>query len=99
GKVPGPIPHFAAYWAVDALYAAGLVEAPSGFIDYVRYPCIADGAKAERELGFLARHSSREALDSYISYRHPVAERDGADPLAHSSAAEDEAEIPFRVRS
>lgn len=72
GKVPAPVPHLAAYWAVDALYAAGLVEAPSGFIDYVRYPCVADGERAKRVLDFEARYSSRQALDTYIAYRHPM---------------------------
>ena len=72
GKVPAPVPHLAAYWGVDALYAAGLVEAPSGFIDYVRYPCVADGERAKRVLDFEARYSSREALDSYLAYRYPV---------------------------
>lgn len=74
GKVPAPVPHLAAYFAVDALYAAGLVEAPSGFIDYVRYPCVADGEKAKRVLDFEAVYSSRQALESYIAYRHPAAE-------------------------
>jgi UDP-glucose 4-epimerase len=73
GKVPAPVPHLAAYWAADALYAAGLVEAPSGFIDYVRYPCVADGEKAARVLDFTPKYSSREVLDSYIAYRHPLA--------------------------
>ena len=72
GKVPAPVPHLAAYFMVDALYAAGIVEAPSGFMDYVRYPCVADGEKAKRQLGFSARHSSRDALESYIAYRHPA---------------------------
>jgi len=74
GKVPAPVPHLAAYWAADALYAAGLVEAPSGFIDYVRYPCIADSERARRVLDFEARHTSRESLDSYLAYRHPLTE-------------------------
>lgn len=72
GKVPAPVPHLAAYFMVDALYAAGIVEAPSGFMDYVRYPCVADGEKAKRQLGFSARYSSRDALESYIAYRHPA---------------------------
>lgn len=71
GKVPAPVPHPFAYGMVDVLHASGLVEAPSGFIDYVRYPCVADGEKARTELGFLARCSTREALLSYIAYRHP----------------------------
>jgi UDP-glucose 4-epimerase len=73
GKVPAPVPHLAASWTVDALYGAGLVEAPSGFIDYVRYPCVADGERAKRVLDFDAKFSSREALDSYLAYRHPSA--------------------------
>lgn len=81
GKVPAPVPHLAAYFAVDALYAAGIVEAPSGFIDYVRYPCVADGEKAKRHLDFEAKYSSRQALESYIAYRHPA-------PLADSSVGE-----------
>ncbi len=78
GKVPAPVPHLAAYFAVDALYAAGLVEAPSGFVDYVRYPCVADGEKAKRHLDFEARYSSRQALESYIAYRHPAPEADSS---------------------
>ena len=50
------------------------MEAPSGFIDYVRYPCVADGERAKRVLDFEARHTSREALDSYLAYRYPVEE-------------------------
>ena len=72
GKVAAPVFHPVAYAAVDALYALGLVEAPSGFIDYVRYPCVADGGRARAVLGFEARHTTRQALDSYVAYRHPI---------------------------
>lgn len=75
-KVPVPVPHPLAYAASDALWAAGLAEAPGAFLDYARYPCIADGEKARRSLGFEARHSSRDALLAYLRYRHP-------DALAH----------------
>jgi UDP-glucose 4-epimerase len=70
-KVPLPVPHPLAYAACDALWAAGLTEAPAGFLDYVRYLCVADGDKAARELGFRARHSSRDALGAYLRYRYP----------------------------
>jgi UDP-glucose 4-epimerase len=70
-KVPLLVPHMAAYPAVGALYASGLVEAPAGFIDYARYPFVADGSRAARELGFVARYSSRDALGAYLDYRHP----------------------------
>jgi UDP-glucose 4-epimerase len=94
GKVPASVPHPLAYPAVDALYAAGVVEAPSGFIDYVRYPCIADGEKAKRELDFVATHSSRQALESYIAYRHPApqaARPDRSDEDESEAAAATEA--------
>jgi len=69
-KVPLPVPHPAAYPLVDLLWAAGLADAPGGFVDYARYLFVADGEKARRELGFTARHSSRDALISYLHYRH-----------------------------
>ena len=67
------VPHPAAYVAADLLWAAGLADAPGGFVDYVRYPFLGDGEKARRELGFTARHSSRDALLAYLRYRHPRA--------------------------
>ncbi len=70
-KLPVPVPHPIAYAACELLWAAGLTEAPAGFLDYVRYLCVADGARAERELGFRPRYSSREALLAYLRYRHP----------------------------
>ncbi len=97
GKVPAPVPHPVAYWATDALYAAGLVEAPSGFIDYVRYPCIADGEKAAGELGFVAKYSSREALDRYLAYRHPAPEASEAS-AAESRPADEEPELAVEAR-
>lgn len=96
GKVPAPVPHLAAYFAVDALYAAGIVEAPAGFLDYVRYPCIADGTKAKRELDFVAKHSSREALDSYIAYRFP--DLDESRPEVESEASSESAAAPAEGR-
>jgi UDP-glucose 4-epimerase len=72
-KIPVPVPHALAYAAADALWAAGLGEAPGGFVDYVRFPFQADGAKAVGELGFTARHTSRDALGAYLRHRHPGA--------------------------
>jgi UDP-glucose 4-epimerase len=71
-KIPAPVPHPLAYAGAQLLWASGVGQAPAGFVDYVRYPFLGDGAKAERELGFRARHSSREALFAYLDYRHPA---------------------------
>jgi len=70
-KVAVPVPHPAAYAAADLLWAAGLADAPGAFVDYVRYPVLGDGERARRELGFAARHSSRDALEAYLRERHP----------------------------
>jgi UDP-glucose 4-epimerase len=72
-KLTIPVAHPLAYLAADLLWSAGLGEAPGGFIDYVRFLCVADGEKAARELGFTARHGSREALMDYLRYRYPRA--------------------------
>jgi UDP-glucose 4-epimerase len=72
-KVTVPVLHPVAYAGADILWSAGLGTAPSGFIDYVRYPCVADGGRARRELGFVARHGSRDALESFLRYRYPKA--------------------------
>jgi UDP-glucose 4-epimerase len=69
-KVPVPVPHPVAYAASEALWSAGLAEAPGAFVDYARFPFVADGEKAHRELGFEARHTSRDALMAYLGYRH-----------------------------
>lgn len=76
-KIPVPVPHPFAYAVCGALWAAGITEAPAGFLDYVRYPWVADGARAEKELGFRAHHSSRDALLAYLRYRHPEAKSAG----------------------
>jgi len=73
-KIPLAVPHPIAYVAADALWATGIGDAPGGFVDFVRYPFVADGAKARRELGWSASYSSREALEAYLRYRHPRGE-------------------------
>jgi UDP-glucose 4-epimerase len=72
------VPHPVAYAGADLLWAAGLGEAPAGFLDYARYLCVADGEKARRVLDFEARRSSRDALLAYLAYRYPEAEPMGA---------------------
>lgn len=73
GRIPVPVPHPVAYPAVDLLWAAGVAGAPGRFLDFVRYPFLADGDKARREMGFTARHSSREALEAYLGSRGTAA--------------------------
>jgi UDP-glucose 4-epimerase len=81
-KIPVAVPHPVAYMAADALWSTGIGEAPGGFVDYVRYPFVADGEKARRELGWSAAYSSRQALEAYLSYRYPR----GAAPPVEATA-------------
>lgn len=70
-KLPVPVPHPIAYASSDFLWASGIADAPGAFVDYVRYPFLGDGARARREMGFEARHTSKEALFAYLAYRYP----------------------------
>lgn len=70
-KLPVPVPHPIAYAASRLMWSSGVADAPAEFVDYVRYPFLGDGARARREMGFEARHTSKEALFAYLAYRYP----------------------------
>jgi UDP-glucose 4-epimerase len=70
-KIPVSVAHPVAYLGADVMWAAGLAEAPGGFVDYVRYSFMGDGEKARVQLGFEPRYSTRDALSAYLRYRHP----------------------------
>jgi UDP-glucose 4-epimerase len=70
-KVTLAVPHPLAYALADLAWNTGVGEAPGAFIDFVRYPFVADGEKASRELGFDARYRSRDSLMAYLRYRYP----------------------------
>jgi UDP-glucose 4-epimerase len=79
-KLTVAVPHLLAYPLAEVWWGSGVGEAPGGFVDYARFACIGDGEKARRELGFAARASSREALESYLDYRYPRAPEAGREP-------------------
>ena len=65
GRVALPVPHAAAKRLVGALWLAQAVEAPSSFLDYLKYLCVADGERAEHEMGFRPAYTTREALSDF----------------------------------
>ena len=67
GRLGLPVPHPLARPISSAFWTAQLTEAPSSFIDYLRFLCVADGEKARRELGFVATYTTREALVDFGS--------------------------------
>jgi UDP-glucose 4-epimerase len=70
-KLTVAIPHVVAYPVADVWWGTGVGEAPGGFVDYARFPFVADGEKARLELGFEPVHTSRDALMAYLEYRYP----------------------------
>jgi UDP-glucose 4-epimerase len=71
GKIPAPVPHPVAYLLGDLMWATGLAGAPGAFAHYARFGFVADGERAHRELGFVPRYSSRDAVLAYVKYLHP----------------------------
>jgi UDP-glucose 4-epimerase len=67
GRLDVPVPHPIARPMLNTLWVAHLVEAPSSFIDYLRFLCVADGEKARTEFGFVATYTTREALVDFAS--------------------------------
>jgi UDP-glucose 4-epimerase len=62
GRRSVPLVRFAANTMIDALFQAGLAIAPAAHLDYLQYPCVADGERARQELGFVPKRSTRETV-------------------------------------
>jgi UDP-glucose 4-epimerase len=67
GRMAFPVPQPLARTACAALWLAQLAEAPPSFLHFVRYLCVADGAKARNRLGFRPAYTTREAVLDYTS--------------------------------
>jgi len=69
GKLPLPIPHFLARPLARALWATQILDAPPAFLDFLRFLCVADGARAKRVMGFQARHDIRTTIQDFLGVR------------------------------
>ena len=65
--VPLPRPFAAA--AMRTLRTAGVFPTPASLLDFLRYPCVADGSRFRREAGFAPLHTTRDAIVSLASPR------------------------------
>lgn len=70
GRSALPLPRSFASGLTAALWLTQLAEAPPAFFDYLQYICVADGALAQKELGFEPLYTSREALIDYANAQH-----------------------------
>lgn len=69
GRLPVPMPGPAARAWVSTLWMMQLLSTPPTFLSFLRYLCVADGERARREMGFVPRYGTREALLSFAGAR------------------------------
>jgi UDP-glucose 4-epimerase len=62
GRTPLPLPGPLARAGMAALWSLVGFGTPPSWLDYLRYLWVADGSLAERELGMIYHHTSREAV-------------------------------------
>ena len=74
GKVVLHLPHNLLYGMTSIGWRLGLQSnAPPAGLNFIRYPWVASTEKLTREVGFKFRHSSREALLSFVRRREDTA--------------------------
>jgi UDP-glucose 4-epimerase len=67
GRIAIPIPHPLAEPLNALAWVAQLAPAPSTFLPYLRFLCVADGARARDVMGFRPAYTTREALTDFVS--------------------------------
>ena len=82
GRVPVAMPQLIARQLTKVLWATQLVGSPPSFLDFLLYLCVADGAKARRELGFSPRFSIKRTIGDFLG----IAPEDGATDVARAQA-------------
>ena len=67
GRVPLPMPPILLRQLLGMLWAVRASDASATLVDYLMYPCVADGTRASRELAFRPTYSSQEAIGDYVA--------------------------------
>lgn len=67
GRISVPFPHPLAESLCALGWLAQVAEAPPSFLKYLRFLCVADGARAREKMGFRPAYTSREALLDYVN--------------------------------
>jgi UDP-glucose 4-epimerase len=82
GKVPVPLPHFVAFSLSRALWATQIFDSPPHFLDFLRFLCVADGAKARRVMGFEPRFDIKQTIHEFLGVAHELPQASDAHPTA-----------------
>lgn len=75
GKVPLPMPHFVARPLSRALWATQVFDSPPNFLDFLRFLCVADGAKARRVMGFGPVYDIKATIHDFLGVEPRMHER------------------------
>ncbi len=67
-----PFPEFLLSLITDFAWTIDMGYAPSSHIPFLKYPCVADGEKARRELGFVPVYTSQEALLNFAGSNNTI---------------------------
>jgi UDP-glucose 4-epimerase len=67
GRLPVPIVRPMYRGILDMLRSLRISEASMTFAEYLTWPCVADGSKAARELGFHATYTTQEAICDVVA--------------------------------
>lgn len=67
GRLALPVPHPLAHTIGAALWVAQISEGPPALLPYLRFLCVADGAKARQKMGFRPAYTTREAVLDFTS--------------------------------
>jgi UDP-glucose 4-epimerase len=67
GRLAVPIPHPFAQTMGAVFWMAQIASVPPSFMHYLRFLCVADGTKAQKELGFRPAYTTREAILDFTS--------------------------------
>jgi UDP-glucose 4-epimerase len=82
GRVPVPMPMVVARQLTKLLWATQLVGSPPSLLDFLLYVCVADGARARRELGFSPQLSIKRTVLDFLG----IAPEDGATDVTRAQA-------------
>jgi UDP-glucose 4-epimerase len=66
GRVPLPMPYLIARQLSKALWATQVFDSPPSFLDFLLYLCVADGARARRELGFAPQLGIKRTIHDFL---------------------------------
>lgn len=69
GRIPVPVPAALIYPLVAAAWFLRLLPYPTGLLDFIRYPWVAETDGLVREFGYEPQHTTREAFASYVESR------------------------------